>query len=45
MDHSNTYAQTQSVIHLIQYYYKTTTGYDAAAKEVETVQLASLRGK
>lgn len=32
------------VIHLIQYYYLTATGYDNAALEVEQVDLSALRG-
>lgn len=33
------------VIHLIQYYYLSATGYDTAAVEVETVDLSALRGE
>lgn len=33
------------VIHLIQYYYLSATGYDNAAVEVESVDLSALRGK
>ena len=33
------------VIHLIQFYYLTATGYDSAAVEVESVDLHMLRGK
>lgn len=33
------------IIHLIQYYYLTATGYDNAALEVEQVDLSALRGK
>lgn len=33
------------IIHLIQYYYLTATGYDNAALEVEQVDLSALRGE
>lgn len=33
------------VIHLIQYYYLSATGYDNAAVEVESVDLSALRGE
>ena len=33
------------IIHLIQYYYLSATGYDNAAVEVESVDLSMLRGK
>ena len=32
------------IIHLIQYYYRSTASYDSAAADVETFRLESLRG-